>query len=194
MARARRYGAHGLAVYHMDDAVLTRNYWRCSEAENWKEFRSEGWRKAWTGETHYAISLIQADDRWNLEHATNVADSGDLYPGSSGATSLTSSIKPNTSNYYFWAGSAPKFGYSGATITKIRESAGTVTASLSFVPWVAPRNQDASLHYPFFFLFSSVRQNVAVEEDLESSIKRARKIYCKDLSTGTSARFSFRAS
>ena len=133
------YGAHGLAVYHVDDNVLTRNYWRSSEAENWKEFRSEGWRKAWTGDRHYAISLIQADDQWHLEHAANVADSGDLYPGSSGVTSLTSFTKPNTSNYYFWAGSAPKFGYSGVTITNIAEAGGIISASLSFVPWVAPK-------------------------------------------------------
>ena len=36
---------HGLAIYHIDDVVLTRNYWRPNEAENWKEFRSEGWRR-----------------------------------------------------------------------------------------------------------------------------------------------------
>ena len=67
-----------------------RNYWRPNEAQNWKEFRSEGWRKAWTGETHYGISIIQADDQWDLEHASywihpgvDSSLSGDLYPGNS---------------------------------------------------------------------------------------------------------------
>jgi immune inhibitor A len=127
-----RYGAHGLAVYHVDETVFARNYWYPNEAENWKEFRSEGARKAWTGETHYAISLIQADDKWDLEHGFNVADSGDLYPTSLGISSLGSSTKPNTSTYYFWKGTAPKFGYSGATISNIQETASVITAKLSY--------------------------------------------------------------
>jgi len=131
----QRYGAHGLAVYHVDDTVFSRVYSRPNEAENWKEFRSEGWRKAWTGETHYAISLIQADDQWHLEHGVNVADSADLYPGSLVVHSLSSYTLPNTSNYYFWGGSEPKFGYSGVTIENIQETGTTISAELSFKPW-----------------------------------------------------------
>ena len=51
-----RFGTHGLAIYHIDDTVLTRNYWRPNEAQNWKEFRSEGWRKASTGESLITVS------------------------------------------------------------------------------------------------------------------------------------------
>ncbi len=132
-----RYGAgtHGLAVYHVDDNVFTMDYWRPNEAENWKEFRSEGARKADNGATHYAISILQADDRWDLERGTNRGDAGDLYPGANGVTSIGSTTKPNTSAYYFWSGSAPKFGYSGVTVDSIAESAGNVSAKLSFVPW-----------------------------------------------------------
>lgn len=130
-----QYGAHGLAIYHVDDTVFTRNYGRPNEAENWKEFRSEGWKKAWTGETHYAISLIQADDQWHLEHGTNGADPGDLYPGIYGVTSISSYTTLNTSNYYFWGGSKPKFGYSGVTIENIQETGTTISAELSFKPW-----------------------------------------------------------
>ncbi len=126
---------HGLAVYHVDETVFTRNYWRADEAENWKEFRSEGWQKAPNGETHYGISLIQADDRWDLEHGTNAGDTGDLYPGTFGVMSLSSYTHPNTSSYYFWGGSAPKYGYSGVTVKNIAENAGIVTANFSFVPW-----------------------------------------------------------
>ena len=138
-----RFGTHGLAIYHVDDTVFTRNYWRPNEAENWKEFRSEGWRKAWTGETHYGISIMQADDQWDLEHAVfywitpNVSSSlsGDLYPGLYGVTSISSFSKPNSSNYYFWAGSEPKFGFSGVTVNNIAESGGNIKADMSFVPW-----------------------------------------------------------
>jgi immune inhibitor A len=132
--RTGYWDAHGLAIYHVDDTVFNRNYWFPNEAENWKEFRSEGWRKAWTGETHYAISIIQADDRWDLEHARNVGDSRDLYPGQLGVHSFGSKTRPNSSNYYFWSGSTPKFGYSGVTVNNIQETGNTVTADVSFVP------------------------------------------------------------
>jgi immune inhibitor A len=144
----QRFVTHGLAIYHIDDTVLTRNYWRPNEAENWKEFRSEGWRKAWTGESHYGISIIQADDRWDLEHAVywRLADgsgsslSGDLYPGTGNITSFTSYTRPNSSNYYFWAGSLPKYGFSGVTVKNITETAaGNITADFSFVPWTSSK-------------------------------------------------------
>lgn len=139
----QRFGTHGLAIYHVDDTVFTRNYWRPNEAENWKEFRSEGWRKASNGETHYGISIIQADDRWDLEHAmfywiapqVSSSLSSDLYPGMNNVTSFSSFTSPNSSNYYFWAGSDPKYGYSGVTVTNIQETGGEIKAKLSFVPW-----------------------------------------------------------
>jgi M6 family metalloprotease-like protein len=138
----KRFMTHGLAIYHIDDTVLTRNYWRPNEAQNWKEFRSEGWRKASTGETHYGISIIQADDQWDLEHAVywitagvSSSLSGDLYPGSTGKTEFSSFTYPNSSNYYFWGGSDPKFGYSGVTVKNIQEIDGIITADFSFVPW-----------------------------------------------------------
>jgi immune inhibitor A len=141
-----RFMTHGLAIYHVDETVFSRNFWRPNEAENWKEFRSEGWRKAETGETHYGISIIQADDQWDLEHArywinpgVNSSLSGDLYPGSLSVTSFGSLTKPNSSSYYFWGGSEPKYGYSGVTLTNIAEASGQVTAKLSFVPWTSTK-------------------------------------------------------
>ena len=136
-----RFRTHGLAIYHVDDTVLTRNYWRPNEAQNWKEFRSEGWRKAWTGESHYGISIIQADDQWDLEKAYYVLTptfsslAGDLYPGATGKTEFSSYTSPNSSSYYFWGGSEPKFGYSGVTVKNIQEIGMDITANFSFVPW-----------------------------------------------------------
>jgi M6 family metalloprotease-like protein len=122
----------GLALYHMDDTVLTRTYWRPNEAENWKEWRSEGWRKASNGETHYGISLMQADGRWDLEHGLNVGDPTDLYPGDLGVTAFTSYTAPNSSSYYFWPGLAPKFGYTGVSVTNIAQSGNVITATVGF--------------------------------------------------------------
>jgi hypothetical protein len=103
--------------------------------------RSEGWRKASTGETHYGISIVQADDRWDLEHAVywiqpvvTTSLAGDLYPGSLGVTSFGSATRPNSSSCYFWGGSEPKYGYSGVTVTDIAETGGVITAKMAFVP------------------------------------------------------------
>jgi M6 family metalloprotease-like protein len=126
-------GGHGLAIWHIDDTVLTRNYWRPNEAQNWKKFRSEGWRKAWTGETHYGISIIQADDRWDLERIVSWgADAADLYPGALGITRFGDDTYPNSSSYYFWPGSAPRFGLSKVTVNNIAEVDGVIMAVLSF--------------------------------------------------------------
>ncbi len=136
-------GPHGLAIWHIDDVVLSRSYWRPNEAENWKLFRSLGWQKANNGETHYGISLMQADGLWELEKAawyTNSPYVGDLYPGYWGVHSFDSFTNPNSSAYYFWGGSDPKFGYSGVTVQNILENTSlkTVDADFSFVPWVSP--------------------------------------------------------
>jgi M6 family metalloprotease-like protein len=135
----KRYGLHGLAIYHVDETVLSRSYWLPNEAENWKLFRSEGAPKAANGETHYGISLMQADNGWHLEHGANAGDAGDLYPGYWGVTSFSSYSKPNSSAYYFWGGSDPKYGYSGVTADGIVERGTTINATLSFVPWKAPK-------------------------------------------------------
>ena len=125
---------HGMTVYHVDDNVFTLDYGRPNEAENWKEFRSQGWRKAPNGATHYAISVIQADDWWDLEHGWNSGDPGDTYPGWWNVTRLGNKTLPNTSSYYFWLGNLPRFGYSGVTASNIKETGVNVTATLSVQP------------------------------------------------------------
>ena len=150
---SRNPWTHGLAIYHVDDVVLSRNYWRPNEAENWKEKRFTGWRKAWTGETHYGISLIQADDQWDLEHGITTWTSlgGDLYPGDPDpdnpsftgfVTSFGNDTFPNSTSYYFWAGSRPRFGYSGVTVENIQEQMlyglSVITADMSYVPKTPP--------------------------------------------------------
>jgi len=125
---------HGLAIYHVDDTVLTRNYWRCNEAENWQEFRSTGWQSAWTGESHYAVSLIQADGLWTLEKGLSLGFAGNLYPGSFGVTGFGNFTSPNSSSYYFYGGNAPRFGYSGVTVSNIKEDGGVIKAQLTFKP------------------------------------------------------------
>jgi len=127
-------GGHGLAIWHIDDTVLTRNYWRPNEAANWNEFRWMPWDKvADNGETHYGISIIQADDQWHLEHAAWAAgDEADLYPGSLGVTRFGNCTRPNSTCYYFWRGPRPTLGFSGVTASNITERNGVIRAKLGY--------------------------------------------------------------
>jgi immune inhibitor A len=144
-----RFGTHGLAIYHVDETVFFRNYWRPNEAENWTENRWTNFKRVWTGERHYAISVIQADDAWDLERAVyenptgdfSPTLAGDLYPGYWGITEFGSFTAPNSSTYYFWGGNDdPKFGYSGVTVTGIQEVDGLIIATFDFIPWIMPNN------------------------------------------------------
>lgn len=127
-----RFGSpHGLAIYHVDETVLSRTFWRPNEAENWKEIRSTGSQMAVNGEYHYAISILQADGRWDMEHGYNYGDSADLYNPTT-ATSFGSKTSPNNTSYYFWAGSSPRFMYSGVAMSGLKEENGVISAKLFF--------------------------------------------------------------
>jgi len=92
-----------------------------------------GWKKADNGETHYGISIIQADDQWHLEHNIGGGDPADLYPGTLGVTRFGSFTRPNSTTYWFWPGPKPPFGFSGVTVNNIAEVNGVIRARLSFV-------------------------------------------------------------
>ncbi|MEH7118372.1 hypothetical protein V7128_13240, partial [Neobacillus vireti] len=70
-----RYGSHGLAIYHVDENVLSRNFWRPNEAQNWFQSRKQQViPDPSTGETHYGVAVIQADNQWDLERNRNSGD------------------------------------------------------------------------------------------------------------------------
>jgi immune inhibitor A len=86
---------NGVAIYHIDDNVLVRNFSRAEEAP------AMGLGLSWTmnvdkanGEWHYGISILQADNRWDLERGKAYYGWNDLYkPGMSfGPTTRPASI------------------------------------------------------------------------------------------------------
>ncbi|WP_053746253.1 M6 family metalloprotease domain-containing protein [Streptomyces sp. NRRL WC-3618] len=76
-----------------------------------------------TNENHYKVGLVQADNRRDLEWATNRGDDGDPYPGSTGNSSFSPSSKPSSASY---AGAA-----TGVSVTDISAPAPTMTATVS---------------------------------------------------------------
>jgi immune inhibitor A len=124
---------HGLAVYHVDETVLQRSYWTPNEAENWKENRfASAPKNTNNGETHYAVSLIQADDLWQLERGASRGDAGDLFPGTRGVHRLGDDTSPNTTTYYFYGPDQGRWGHSGISIENIQETGGNITAQVHF--------------------------------------------------------------
>ncbi|MFL0270000.1 M6 family metalloprotease domain-containing protein [Candidatus Clostridium radicumherbarum] len=128
-----RYGTgiHGLAIYHIDENVLLRNFNRPNEAANWFQSRKQGVNAdAGTGETHYGISILQADNKWDLEKNVNVADNGDLYKT---GQSFTPTSVPNSGSYYFNNGNGASANYTGIYVNNIVENKnGSVTFNAGF--------------------------------------------------------------
>jgi hypothetical protein len=124
-----------LAVYHIVNDILERNFDRPNEAANWDNNHTgiaSAFRTATTGEHHYGISLIQADAKYDMEKYVNDGDSGDLFPGKNKVTSISSKLNApiNTTSLFKWNISNTE---TGIVIENIVENAdGTVTCDIVF--------------------------------------------------------------
>jgi len=100
--------AHGLCIYHVDENVLSRTFWRPNEAEcvSGGIYRGQTNCDCATlaanptnGEKWYGISVEQADGYYHLER--NVTNGwSDFYPNTTPKTSFTPATVPNSSSYY----------------------------------------------------------------------------------------------
>ena len=100
--------AHGLCIYHVDENVLSRAFWRPNEAECVSGGVYRGQRNCdcdtlsanpMNGEKWYGISVEQADGLYQLERNLG-SNWSDFYSSVTGVTSFTPSTVPNTSSYY----------------------------------------------------------------------------------------------
>ncbi|MGZ4122188.1 MAG: M6 family metalloprotease domain-containing protein [Tumebacillaceae bacterium] len=117
---------HGLLAYHVDENVLQRNFWRPDEGQDANPNRTaynpiDAYTG--TGEWHYAVGVVQADGKFDLENNVNAGDAGDAYPGTTGKHDLTFGKSFYSGSYY---GGAP------FNVKNIQESNGNV--SLTFDP------------------------------------------------------------
>ncbi|PFN76187.1 hypothetical protein COJ85_32905 [Bacillus sp. AFS076308] len=126
-----RYGSHGLAIYHVDENVLSRNFWRPNEAQNWFQSRKQQViQDPSTGETHYGVAVIQADNQWDLERNRNSGDPGDLF--TTGKVFSPTST-PNSGSYYFSNGTGTATNYTGIFVKNMKENAdGSITFTAGF--------------------------------------------------------------
>ena len=111
----------GLAIWHIDDNMASY-----SNQDNSQECAPP----ADCSDTHYRVSLVQADGYWDLERNFNQGDAADLYPGITGNTSFTSTSAPAS---YLFDGSRSHVDISGIT-----ESGTTIRASLALTYAITP--------------------------------------------------------
>lgn len=126
--------AHGMLVYHVDENVLSRNYWRPNEAECVSGGVYSGLQNCdcdtlpanpSNGERWYGISLEQADGLYQLERGAG-SNAGDFFPGSTAKTSFGPATTPNTTSYHRYGGCT---GFAAAT--NIAEVSGDITLDLT---------------------------------------------------------------
>ncbi|MBU1700292.1 MAG: M6 family metalloprotease domain-containing protein, partial [Candidatus Eisenbacteria bacterium] len=100
--------AHGVLIYHVDEDVMDRNYWRPNEAEcvSGGTYRGEDNCDCSSlppnpsnGEKWYGISIEQADGSYDLELGNNSGDSQDFYNSITGYAAFNESTIPNCTSY-----------------------------------------------------------------------------------------------
>jgi hypothetical protein len=121
--------AHGLLIYHIDENVLDRTYWRPNEAEcaTLRVYRGSNncdcgdlSANLKNGERWYGISVEQADGRYELETGQSSGHAADFFNTMAGKTAFGASTSPNNTSYYDCT--------AGAYVMNISGSSGTMTA------------------------------------------------------------------
>ncbi|WP_226085711.1 M6 family metalloprotease domain-containing protein [Mesobacillus sp. S13] len=134
--------AHGLVAWHVDENVIniyqTAGF-RPNNVENWmnKRFQFNQSQTASNGEvvTHYGLSVLQADGKYDLERNLNRGDATDFFKTGSKLTPVSGKV--HTGSYYFWKGYGATPADSGIHVTDIKE------------------NEDGSISAKFFYNFNS---------------------------------------
>jgi immune inhibitor A len=133
--------SHGLMAWHVDENIINLYQtagFRPNNVENWmnKRFQYNQSQTASDGTvvTHYGLSVLQADGKYDLEKNANRGDAGDFFKTGSKLTPNSSNV--HTGSYYFWKGYGSTPADSGIHVTDIVE------------------NEDGSISAKFFYNFN----------------------------------------
>ncbi|OCA90595.1 hypothetical protein A8F94_01560 [Bacillus sp. FJAT-27225] len=130
--------SHGLLAWHVDENVISLYQtagFRPNNVENWmnKRFQYNQYQTASNGTkvTHYGLSVLQADGKYDLERNKNRGDAGDFFKTGSKITPVSGNV--HTGSYYFWKGQNATPADSGIHVTDIKENAdGSITAKFFY--------------------------------------------------------------
>jgi immune inhibitor A len=133
--------SHGLMAWHVDENIIELYQsagFRPNNVENWmnKRFQYNQSETASDGTvvTHYGLSVLQADGKYDLEKYVNRGDAGDFFKTGSKLTPNSSNV--HTGSYYFWKGYGSTPADSGIHVTDIVE------------------NEDGSISAKFYYSFN----------------------------------------
>jgi immune inhibitor A len=133
--------SHGLMAWHVHENIIELYQsagFRPNNVENWmnKRFQYNQSQTASDGTvvTHYGLSVLQADGKYDLEKYVNRGDAGDFFKTGSKLTPNSSNV--HTGSYYFWKGYGSTPADSGIHVTDIVE------------------NEDGSISAKFFYSFN----------------------------------------
>ncbi|MGO1059312.1 M6 family metalloprotease domain-containing protein [Planococcus sp. FY231025] len=130
--------ANGLLAWHVDENVINLYQtagFRPNNVENWmnKRYQYNQFQVASNGDkvTHYGLSLIQADGKYDLEKNANRGDAGDFFKAGSKITPVSGNV--HSGSYYFWKGETATPADSGIHVTDIVENNdGSITANFFY--------------------------------------------------------------
>ena len=130
--------SHGLMTWHVDENIIELYQsagFRPNNVDNWmnKRFQSNQSQVASDGTvvTHYGLSVLQADGKYDLEKNLNRGDSGDFFK--TGDTLTPNSSNVHTGSYYFWKDNGSTPADSGIHVTDIVENEdGSITAKFYY--------------------------------------------------------------
>ena len=130
--------AHGLVAWHVDENIISLYQtagFRPNNVENWmnKRFQYNQSETAADGTvvTHYGLSVLQADGKYDLEKNKNRGDAGDFFKTGSEITPVSGNV--HTGSYYFWKGNSTTPADSGIHVTDIVENKdGSITAKFYY--------------------------------------------------------------
>lgn len=130
--------AHGLLAWHVDENIINLYQtagFRPNNVENWmnKRFQYNQSQTAADGTkvTHYGLSVLQADGKYDLEKNVNRGDAADFFKTGDEITPVSSNV--HSGSYYFWKGQNATPADSGIHVTDIVE------------------NEDGSISAKFFY-------------------------------------------
>ncbi|MBX0315856.1 M6 family metalloprotease domain-containing protein [Planococcus glaciei] len=130
--------AHGLLAWHVDENIINLYQtagFRPNNVENWmnKRYQYNQFEMASDGTkvTHYGLSVLQADGKYELEKNANRGNAGDFFKTGSKITPVTSNV--HSGSYYFWKGNSATPADSGIHVTDIAENKdGSISAKFFY--------------------------------------------------------------
>lgn len=130
--------AHGLLAWHVDENVINLYQtagFRPNNVENWmnKRYQYNQFQMAADGTkvTHYGLSVLQADGKYDLEKNANRGDAADFFKTGDEITPVSSNV--HSGSYYFWKGNNATPADSGIHVTDIVENGdGSITAKFFY--------------------------------------------------------------